>query len=60
MLPSSSQEELSTLINQLRTNPVIYAEMLSLKSIDSLSVKHCSTFEILYRLQIIESLINDF
>jgi hypothetical protein len=60
ILPPSSQDEIGGLINQLKTNPVLYAEMLTLKSLDSLSIKHCTSFEILYRLQIIESFVNEF
>ena len=33
-LPASSQEELGTLIGQLRTNLVLYSEMLSLTALD--------------------------
>jgi hypothetical protein len=50
ILPPSSQEDLGGLISQLRTNLVLYADMLSLKSLDTLTLRTCSTFEVLYRL----------
>lgn len=59
-LPPSSQEEVSGLLSLLRTNPVIYADLLALKSVDSLSLKASTTYEVLYQLQILDSLVNEY
>jgi hypothetical protein len=47
-LPPSSQEEVSGLLSLLRTNPVIYADLLALESVDSLSLRASTTYEVLY------------
>jgi hypothetical protein len=59
-LPPSSQEEVSGLLSLLRTNPVIYADLLALTSVDSLSLKASTTYEVLYQLQILDSLVNEY
>jgi hypothetical protein len=59
-LPPSSQEEVSGLLSLLRTNPVIYADLLALRSVDSLSLRASTTYEVLYQLQILDSLVNEY
>ena len=59
-LPPSSQEEVSGLLSLLRTNPVIYVDLLALKSVDSLSLRASTTYEVLYQLQILDSLVNEY
>ena len=59
-LPSSSQEEVSGLLSLLRTNPAIYADLLALKSVDSQSLRASTTYEVLYQLQILDSLVNEY
>jgi hypothetical protein len=60
-VPSSSQEEMWPLITQLRTNPKIYRELLSLEGLDNkLDLENSSIYEVLYQLQIIDSFINEY
>ena len=59
-LPPSSQEEVSGLLSLLRTNPLIYSDLLALKSVDSLSLRASTTYEVLYKLQILDSLVNEY
>jgi len=60
-VPSSSQEEMWPLITQLRTNPKIYKELLSLEGFDEkLDLDRSSIFEVLYQLQIIDYFINEY
>ena len=56
-LPPSSHDEVSGL---LRTNPVIYADLPALRSVDSLSLRASTTYEVLYQLQILDSLVNEY
>jgi hypothetical protein len=49
------------LITQLRTNPKIYRELLSLEGLDNkLDLENSSIYEVLYQLQIIDSFINEY
>jgi hypothetical protein len=59
-LPPSSQKEVSGLLSLLRTNPVIYADLLAVRSVDSLSLRASTTYEILCQLQILDSLVNEY
>ena len=60
-VPSSSQEEMWPLIAQLRTNPKIYRELLSLEGLEKkLDLENSSIFQVLYQLQIIDSFINEY
>lgn len=59
-VPSSSQEEMWPLITQLRTNPKIYSQLLTLEGLEKLDLEKTSIFEVLYQLQIIDSFINEY
>ncbi|CDW78148.1 ubiquitin carboxyl-terminal hydrolase family protein [Stylonychia lemnae] len=56
---SGSQSELWILIGNLRTNPLIYAKLLSLSSISEL-VEDTSAYKLLYNLQILEQFIDQY
>jgi hypothetical protein len=59
-LPISAQDELWLLMSLLRTNPVMYAEIVSENSAGCLSKSSDNLPKLLYSLQIVESLINDY
>ena len=61
LLPPSSQEEMWPLITQLRTNPLVYRELLTNEpSSEKLKLEKSSIYEVLYQLQILDSFINEF
>lgn len=59
MMEKGYDEIWTTIVCQLRTNPKIYADLLTLNSIESLSEPN-SRYKLLYSLQIMEYFLNEY